>query len=140
MEFDDELLSLKLVKKTDIPEDEPISWMTFDVRILSCPHQNQTFKLIPADSVFQHAKKVIYGAAMKKWSSHAVKSCTDIFHSVSHPLAGHCMSTPADPVQRCKLMNLTNISSGCKPRHKYEGYFRFGCKETPILCLWEPVL
>lgn len=34
VEFDDEALSLKLVKKTDIPEDEPISWMTFDVRIL----------------------------------------------------------------------------------------------------------
>lgn len=32
VEFDDEALSLKLVKKTDIPEDEPISWMTFDVR------------------------------------------------------------------------------------------------------------
>jgi carboxy-cis,cis-muconate cyclase len=32
VEFDDELLTLKLVKKTNIPEDEPISWMTFDVR------------------------------------------------------------------------------------------------------------
>ena len=31
--FDDEDLSLNLVKKTDIPEDEPISWMTFDVRL-----------------------------------------------------------------------------------------------------------
>jgi carboxy-cis,cis-muconate cyclase len=34
VEFDDEALSLKLVKKTDIPEDEPISWMTFDVSSL----------------------------------------------------------------------------------------------------------
>lgn len=32
VEFDDEALTLKLVKKTDIPKDEPISWMTFDVR------------------------------------------------------------------------------------------------------------
>lgn len=32
VEFDDEALTLKLVKKTSIPEDEPISWMTFDVR------------------------------------------------------------------------------------------------------------
>lgn len=31
VEFDDEALTLKLVKKTAIPEDEPISWMTFDV-------------------------------------------------------------------------------------------------------------
>lgn len=30
-EFDDEALTLKLIKKTAIPEDEPISWMTFDV-------------------------------------------------------------------------------------------------------------
>jgi carboxy-cis,cis-muconate cyclase len=30
-EFDDESLSLKLIKRTPIPEDEPISWMTFDV-------------------------------------------------------------------------------------------------------------
>jgi carboxy-cis,cis-muconate cyclase len=29
--FDDEALTLELVKKTDIPEAEPISWMTFSV-------------------------------------------------------------------------------------------------------------
>lgn len=33
--FDDEKLTLELVKKTDIPEDEPISWMAFDVRFNS---------------------------------------------------------------------------------------------------------
>jgi hypothetical protein len=32
--FDDEALTLELVKKTDIPEAEPISWMTFSVRII----------------------------------------------------------------------------------------------------------
>ena len=31
--FDDEKLTLELVKRTEIPHDEPISWMTFDV----CP-------------------------------------------------------------------------------------------------------
>jgi len=31
VEFDDEKLTLKLVKRTEIPKDEPISWMTFDV-------------------------------------------------------------------------------------------------------------
>jgi hypothetical protein len=30
-EFDDVALSLRLIKRTPIPEDEPISWMTFDV-------------------------------------------------------------------------------------------------------------
>lgn len=29
--FDDEKLTLELIKKTEIPQDEPISWMTFDV-------------------------------------------------------------------------------------------------------------
>ncbi|KAK7743979.1 hypothetical protein SLS62_010394 [Diatrype stigma] len=61
--FDDEKLTLELVKRTEIPHDEPISWMTFD-----------------------HAKKNIYGAAMKKWSSFAVKSPTEIVHEASHPM------------------------------------------------------
>lgn len=31
VEFDDEALTLELVKRTEIPRDEPISWITFDV-------------------------------------------------------------------------------------------------------------
>lgn len=31
-QFDDEALTLKMIKRTEIPKDEPISWMTFDVR------------------------------------------------------------------------------------------------------------
>ena len=31
VQFDDEKLTLKLVKRTEIPHDEPISWMAFDV-------------------------------------------------------------------------------------------------------------
>lgn len=31
VQFDDEELTLSLLKKTDIPEEEPISWMTFSV-------------------------------------------------------------------------------------------------------------
>ena len=33
VQFDDEARTLKLVKKTEIPYDEPISWMTFDVSL-----------------------------------------------------------------------------------------------------------
>ncbi|PMD15020.1 carboxy-cis,cis-muconate cyclase [Hyaloscypha hepaticicola] len=62
-EFDDEKLTLKLIQRTAIPKNEPISWMTFD-----------------------HAKKNIYGAAMKKWSSFAVKSPTEIIHQASYPM------------------------------------------------------
>ena len=29
--FDDEKLTCELVKRTEIPHEEPISWMTFDV-------------------------------------------------------------------------------------------------------------
>ncbi|KAF7877204.1 hypothetical protein EAF04_000889 [Stromatinia cepivora] len=64
IEFDDEALTLKLLKRTPIPEDEPISWMTFD-----------------------HARKNIYGASMKKWSSHAVTSPAEIQHITSHPMS-----------------------------------------------------
>lgn len=35
VEFDTDDLSLKLLKRTAIPEDEPISWLTFDVSIYS---------------------------------------------------------------------------------------------------------
>lgn len=31
VQFDDEKLELKLIKRTEIPHDEPISWMNFDV-------------------------------------------------------------------------------------------------------------
>lgn len=31
--FDTETLKLELVQKTEIPHDEPISWMSFDVRL-----------------------------------------------------------------------------------------------------------
>lgn len=72
-EFDDELFSLKLIKRTAIPEDEPISWMTFD-----------------------HAKKNIYGASMKKWSSHTVKSPTEIFHNASLSMSHDPKADSAD--------------------------------------------
>ncbi|KAI9151837.1 carboxy-cis,cis-muconate cyclase [Paramyrothecium foliicola] len=73
--FDDEKLTLELVKRTEIPQDEPISWMTFDLRI---PYQKQEANHDTALASTQHAKKAIYGAAMKKWSSFAVESPTSI--------------------------------------------------------------
>lgn len=73
IKFDEQLGSLELVKRTAIPENEPISWMTFS-----------------------HDRKTIYGAAMKKWSSFSVESPTDISHQVSHSLAGHSRASDAD--------------------------------------------
>lgn len=44
VEFDDEALTLTLVKKTAIPEDEPISWLTFDVSLpeMLCDSRSHT--------------------------------------------------------------------------------------------------
>ncbi|KAF1983968.1 3-carboxy-cis,cis-mucoante lactonizing enzyme [Aulographum hederae CBS 113979] len=62
--FDDETFVLSLVKRTEIPWNEPISWMTFD-----------------------HKRKNIYGAGLKKWSSYAVNGPVDIVHTGSHPMS-----------------------------------------------------
>ncbi|KAL1304841.1 hypothetical protein AAFC00_003766 [Neodothiora populina] len=77
LQFDDEKLTLKLIKRTEIPKDEPISWMTFD-----------------------HAKKNIYGAGMKKWNCFSVKSPIEIVHQSSHPLGGHPKANDADTKTR----------------------------------------
>ncbi|EMC91314.1 hypothetical protein BAUCODRAFT_80070 [Baudoinia panamericana UAMH 10762] len=66
VEFDDETRSLQLIKRTAIPEDQSISWMTFD-----------------------HARKNIYGAGMKQWGSYTVQSPTEIHHHASIPMGGH---------------------------------------------------
>ena len=41
--FDDKALTLELVKKTTIPEDEPISWMTFDVNWTTFVHVQNSY-------------------------------------------------------------------------------------------------
>lgn len=47
--FDDEDLTLKLIKRTEIPHDEPISWMTFNVRRPS-PQQSRPVSLLLTSS------------------------------------------------------------------------------------------
>jgi hypothetical protein len=104
VQFDDEALTLELVKKTDIPEAEPISWMTFS-----------------------HDKKAIYGAAMKKWNSFAVNSPTEIVHQVSHPVAGHrtFQESLADPP-------LTLSSSRPQQRDQHPCHLRPRCPQAPL--------
>ncbi|KAM3512469.1 hypothetical protein MY11210_003886 [Beauveria gryllotalpidicola] len=86
--FDDEALSLKLVKRTAIPKDEPISWMTFNVtrNFLSPPLQLNLSPSAANPMRHKHNKTALYGAAMKKWSSYAVESPTAITHQVSLPM------------------------------------------------------
>ena len=51
--FDDETLELELVKKTEIPKDEPISWMAFDV----CDRSRTCEKSAMADGTHVASKK-----------------------------------------------------------------------------------
>ncbi|ROV91559.1 hypothetical protein VPNG_09743 [Cytospora leucostoma] len=96
VQFDDEKLELKLIHRTEIPKDEPISWMTFD-----------------------HAKKNIYGAAMKKWSSFAVKSPTEITHEASHPIGGHPKANDASTNTRAIFL----LAARKPPYHVYANPF-----------------
>ncbi|KAH8904467.1 3-carboxy-cis,cis-mucoante lactonizing enzyme, partial [Coniochaeta sp. PMI_546] len=100
--FDDEKLTLELVHRTPIPEDEPISWMTFD-----------------------HGKKNIYGAAMKKWSSFAIKSPTEIIHEVSHPIGGDPQAASPDTNTRAIFLLAAKqppYAVYCNPFYNHAGY------------------
>jgi hypothetical protein len=44
--FDDETLELELVKKTEIPKDEPISWMAFDVCAQHIKHDTAAWLIL----------------------------------------------------------------------------------------------
>lgn len=100
--FDDEKLTLELVRRTQIPQDEPISWMTFD-----------------------HAKKNIYGAAMKKWSSFAVESPTSILHQTSQPMLHEPeASSPATNTRAIFLLAAKQPPYGvyCNPFYDHAGH------------------
>ncbi|KAI5299864.1 hypothetical protein KEM55_001348 [Ascosphaera atra] len=100
--FDTEALSLKLLKRTAIPEDEPISWMTFD-----------------------HARRNIYGASMKKWSSHRVEAPSSISHTASLELGGHPLAASAESNTRAIFVLAAQKPPYCvygNPFYKYAGY------------------
>ncbi|MCJ1415032.1 hypothetical protein MMC32_001362 [Xylographa parallela] len=102
VEFDDESLSLRLIKKTTIPHDEPISWMTFD-----------------------HTKKNIYGASMKKFSSYNVVSSSEIVHHASHPIGGHPQASSSDSNTRAIFVLAAKeapFNVYGNPFYKYAGY------------------
>ncbi|KAF2251467.1 3-carboxy-cis,cis-mucoante lactonizing enzyme [Trematosphaeria pertusa] len=100
--FDDEKLTLELVKKTEIPADEPISWMAFD-----------------------HQRKNIYGASMKKWSSHRVDSPSDIVHTGSFEIGGHPKANDVDTKTRAIFLlpaRKPPYAVYCNPFYDYAGY------------------
>ncbi|KAH9825915.1 Carboxy-cis,cis-muconate cyclase [Teratosphaeria destructans] len=63
--FDDETHALTLLHRTPIPPDEPISWLTLS-----------------------HDRTHLYGAALKKWSSHAITTPTSLHPTASLPMGG----------------------------------------------------
>lgn len=56
------------------------------------------------ESYIKHAKKNIYGASMKNFSSYTSKSSTEILHYASHPMGGHRMSRPHPTLSTPTLM------------------------------------
>lgn len=100
--FDTEKLSLEMIKRTEIPKDEPISWMTFS-----------------------HDRKAIYGAAMKKWSSFAVKSPTEITQSASHPMLHDPKASSADTNTRAIFLLAAQkppYGVYCNPFYNHAGH------------------
>lgn len=106
VQFDDEALELKLVKTTGIPHDEPISWMAFDVSDGWQSVRDAVIEYYHADTAIQHAKKNLYGSAMKKWSSFAVKTPTEIVHEASHAMGSDRESSPPRHLP-CQLVHRT---------------------------------
>lgn len=101
VQFDDEKLELKLIKRTAIPENEPISWMAFD-----------------------HTKKNLYGSAMKKWSSFAVKSPTEIVHEASHAMGSDPEANSASTNTRAIFLlpaKQPPYAVYCNPFYKHAG-------------------
>ncbi|KKF92648.1 Carboxy-cis cis-muconate cyclase [Ceratocystis platani] len=100
--FNDETLEMELVKRTAIPEDEPISWMAFS-----------------------HDKKNLYGSAMKKWSSFAVKSPTEIVHEISHPMLHDPKASSSDTNTRAIFLlpaKQEPFSVYCNPFYDHAGH------------------
>ncbi|KAJ4984410.1 carboxy-cis,cis-muconate cyclase [Stagonosporopsis vannaccii] len=100
--FDTETLKLELVKKTEIPHDEPISWMAFD-----------------------HQRKNIYGSSMKKWTSFRVDAPDQIVQTGSYPLGGHPKANDADTRTRA-IFNLPAKKAPyavyCNPFYDHAGF------------------
>ncbi|KAF2398098.1 3-carboxy-cis,cis-mucoante lactonizing enzyme [Trichodelitschia bisporula] len=102
LSFDDETHELKLLKRTALPEDEPISWLTKD-----------------------HIGRNLYGAALKRWNSLRVDSPTDIVHEGSHPIGGD----PSAPLSTTRTRAIFLLAASqpphavyCAPFYEHAGY------------------
>jgi carboxy-cis,cis-muconate cyclase len=75
--------------------------------------------------MLQHDKKNIYGASMKKWSSHTVKSPTEIVHSASHPMDHDPKASQADTRTRAIFLLAAKKAPYhvyCNPFYEHAGF------------------
>jgi hypothetical protein len=128
-EFDDENLTLKLIKRTPIPEKEPISWMTFDVSSV-CDLESSADPHVPAYKE-EHL-----------WSSdeEMVQFCCEEPNR-NHPSSIASYGTRAcvssSPLLRLKL---TFHSTSIKSRYQHASHFCLSCQEPSLQCIRQPIL
>ncbi|KAF2863539.1 3-carboxy-cis,cis-mucoante lactonizing enzyme [Piedraia hortae CBS 480.64] len=99
--FDSVTHRLTLLKRTPIPHDEPISWLT------------------PS-----HNRKNLYGAGMKKWGSYTINNTT-ITHDVSLPLTGDPRAARSETKTRaifCLAGRKSPYYVYCNPFYDHAGY------------------
>ncbi|KAF2765169.1 3-carboxy-cis,cis-mucoante lactonizing enzyme, partial [Teratosphaeria nubilosa] len=100
--FDDHTHKLELLQRTPIPQDEPISWLTLS-----------------------HNRTQIYGASMKKWSSHAITTPSEITHSASLPMGGDPSANDATTKTRAIFILAAHKPPYCvygNPFYDHAGY------------------
>ncbi|KAK5987879.1 Carboxy-cis,cis-muconate cyclase [Cladobotryum mycophilum] len=89
--FDDEALTLNLIKRTEIPQDEPISWMTFDAASASSPETNTRAIFLLA------ARKPPYAVYCNHFYSHAGHGSVFTTDSSTGALAANVQNYPYQP-------------------------------------------
>jgi hypothetical protein len=91
---------------------------------------------------FDHQKKNLYGAAMKKWSSFAVKSPTEIIHEASHPIGGDRTLPVLHLATRHSSQHPLTISNSpsSQPRHKHPRHLPPRRPPAPVRRLRKPLL
>lgn len=94
--------TLELVKRTEIPHDEPISWLTAS-----------------------HDRKALYGSAMKRWTSFSAPSPTQITQTSSHPMLHDPQASKSDTNTRaifCLAAKKAPYGVYCNPFYSHAGH------------------
>lgn len=74
---------------------------------------------------FDHARKTIYGAGMKRWGSYTVHGPAEIYHHASLPMGGHPNANDADTKTRAIFVLAAKKPPYCvygNPFYDYAGF------------------